>query len=155
MVIEKIWDEAQLKGELGDLQGVERLDVINGISVREVKRARWNRDIYLSADELNRFPAVIDDDCSSNDVCMRNLPLSQQTTEYSIQYKILAVVFYSSTGYQKSRDVVANFYSCPEAPLEAEVRLPDSSFICFSSFKLYFSSPYIHFCLPTVTFPQN
>jgi len=26
------------------------------------------------------------------------------------------------TGYQKSRDAVANFYSCPEAPLEGKVR---------------------------------
>lgn len=26
------------------------------------------------------------------------------------------------SGYLKSREAVANFYSCPEAPLEAEVR---------------------------------
>lgn len=42
-------------------------------------------------------------------------------------------------GYLKSRQAVANFYSCPEAPLEAEVLTPhtlhtfaDSLFhICF------------------------
>lgn len=31
------------------------------------------------------------------------------------------VVFPETSGYVKSREAVANFYSCPEAPLEAEV----------------------------------
>ncbi|CAB1313917.1 unnamed protein product [Coregonus sp. 'balchen'] len=60
-----------------------------------------------------------------------------------------------SVGYQKSREVVANFYSCPEAPLEAEVCLSDSSFTCFNSFKLYFFLHHIFTCLPTVNVFQN
>lgn len=31
------------------------------------------------------------------------------------------VAFPEPSGYVKSREAVANFYSCPEAPLEAEV----------------------------------
>lgn len=30
-------------------------------------------------------------------------------------------LFSGTSGYLKSREAVANFYSCPEAPLEAEV----------------------------------
>nr|XP_029524057.1 tyrosine aminotransferase-like [Oncorhynchus nerka]XP_029524058.1 tyrosine aminotransferase-like [Oncorhynchus nerka] len=105
-------------------------------SKQKSRRQRWNiRPSEMSINTLNPIRAIVDGmkltpnpgkpmiALSIGDpTVFGNLPTNEKVTQAlkdaidSNKYNGYA----PSVGYQKSRDVVANFYSCPEAPLEAE-----------------------------------
>lgn len=57
--------------------------------------------------------------CNCNLFCTRIFPRSFGSCFSVCMYYIFSLC--PPAGYPKSRQAVANFYSCPEAPLEAEV----------------------------------
>uniref|UniRef100_A0A4W5JRR5 Tyrosine aminotransferase n=1 Tax=Hucho hucho TaxID=62062 RepID=A0A4W5JRR5_9TELE len=105
-------------------------------SKQKSRRQRWNvRPSEMSINTLNPIRAIVDGmkltpnpekpmiALSIGDpTVFGNLPTDEKVLQAlkdaidSHKYNGYA----PSVGYQKSRDVVANFYSCPEAPLEAE-----------------------------------
>uniref|UniRef100_A0A8C8CHU0 Tyrosine aminotransferase n=1 Tax=Oncorhynchus tshawytscha TaxID=74940 RepID=A0A8C8CHU0_ONCTS len=118
--------------------GIQHKTVKGSVSKSKQKsrRQRWNiRPSEISINTLNPIRAIVDGMKLSpnpgkpmialsigDPTVFGNLPTDEKVTQAlkdaidSHKYNGYA----PSVGYQKSRDVVANFYTCPEAPLEAE-----------------------------------
>ncbi|XP_048828321.1 tyrosine aminotransferase [Brienomyrus brachyistius] len=102
----------------------------------KIRKKRWNiRASAMSKNTLNPIRAIVDGMkiTPNPDKPMIALSIGDPTVFGNLptDHKVLQAMkdaidshkyngYAPSVGYQKSREVVANFYSCPEAPLEAK-----------------------------------